>query len=145
MASSFVLPVVLNPPLTDREAVIDVLYRCCVSFDTNDKDLFDSTFLATGVFVINGNSSNGLPKIHASTLKQIFSVDTSHMVSNVRVDIKDDHEASLTATVLSQHFAGGKGMESDEKHLMGGTLYRGDLTRDVDGLWKFKLLTLKSL
>lgn len=56
-----------------------------------------------------------------------------------------ENEASLTATVLSQHFAGGKGMELGEKSLMSGGLYRAELTRDVDGLWKFKHLQIQSI
>lgn len=58
---------------------------------------------------------------------------------------KEESEASLTATVLSQHFAGGKGLEPGEKNLMGGSLYRGELKRDVDGLWKFWELKIKSI
>ena len=57
---------------------------------------------------------------------------------------EEENEASLTATVLSQHFAGGKGMEPGQKNLMSGSLYRGELTRDMDGLWKFRHLQIKS-
>lgn len=57
---------------------------------------------------------------------------------------KEDR-ASLTATVLAQHFAGGKGMEPVQKNLMSGCLYRGKLVRDVhDGLWKFWSLKIKA-
>ncbi|KAH7175232.1 hypothetical protein EDB81DRAFT_769484 [Dactylonectria macrodidyma] len=155
MASLFSLPAVLNPPLTSREAVVDALYRCAMAFDTNDAALFDSTFMPDGVFEINGRAMNGLPEIHATGLALIFNVDTTHFVTNVRVHMPtgatkagaagdEAHEASLTATVLSQHFAQGKGMEPDQKDLMSGSLYRGELVRDSDGLWKFAQLQIKS-
>ncbi|KAH8886547.1 hypothetical protein GQ53DRAFT_796707 [Thozetella sp. PMI_491] len=139
MASPFSLPAALNPPLTGREAVADALYRCAMAWDTTDAALFDSAFMPDGVFEVNGRAMKGLPEIHATGLALIDSVDTTHFVTN-----GDVNEASLTATVLSQHFALGKGMELGQNSLMGGSLYRGELTRDTDGLWKFKHLNIKS-
>ncbi|KPM43210.1 hypothetical protein AK830_g3355 [Neonectria ditissima] len=151
MSSPFSLPAVLNPPLVDREAVADALYRAAVAFDTNDAALFDSTFMPDGVFEINGRAMTGLPEIHATGLVLIFRVDTTHMVTNMRVNMKppagaveEPNEASLSATVLSQHFALGKGMEAGQDSLMAGSLYRGELVRDVDGLWKFTHLGVKA-
>lgn len=46
--------------------------------------------------------------------------------------------------MLVQHFAGGKGMEPGQKSLMSGRLYRAELTGDMDGLWKFRHLQIKS-
>ena len=144
MGSPFTLPAIFTPPLTGREAVIDALHRCVLAFDTNNPALFDSTFTADGIFEINGRAMIGLPEIHATGLVLVFSVDTTHLVSNVRVNMKTEDEASLTATVLAQHFAGGKGMEADQKNLLSGSLYRAELIRGVDGLWKFKHLLIKS-
>lgn len=155
MTSPYSLPAILNPPVTGREAVVDALYRCITAFDTNDAGLFDTTFMPDGVFEINGRPMTGLPDIHATGLVLIFKLDTTHMATNVRVHMKtvptdagaaaaEENEASLTATVLSQHFAFEKGMELGQKNLIGGGLYRGDLIRDTDGLWKFKHLQIKS-
>jgi hypothetical protein len=149
MATPFTLPAVLSPPLTNREAVADAMYRCALAFDTNDAVLFDSTFMPDGVFDVNGHAMTGLPDIHTTGLALIFSVDTTHMITNMRVHTKTDTtkeqtEASLTATVLSQHFTKDKGMEPDQKNLMAGSLYRGDLVKDTDGLWKFKSLVVKA-
>jgi len=145
MTTPFSLPAVLNPPMAGREAVIDALYRCVMAFDTNDTALFDLSFMVDGVFEVNGRTLEGLPEIHATGLALIFSLDTTHMVSNMRVHMGTrGNEASLTATVLSQHFAGGKGMEPDQKNLLSGSLYRGELIRDLDGLWKFMHLQIKS-
>lgn len=67
-------------------------------------------------------------------------MDTTHMISNVRVDVKDGADtASLTAYALAQHCPPGKGKELDApKYLVGGE-YWIDLVRDEgDGLWKIK-------
>ncbi|KAF7545329.1 hypothetical protein G7Z17_g9255 [Cylindrodendrum hubeiense] len=154
MSSPFSLPATLNPPLNGREAVADTMYRCAMAFDTCDADLFDSTFMEDGVFDVNGRAMKGLPEIHATGLTIIFKVDTTHMVTNMRVNMKprksaagaveEPNEASLTATVLSQHYAYGKGMEPSQKSLMSGSLYRGELAKDTDGLWKFTHLGAKS-
>ncbi|RDW90923.1 hypothetical protein BP5796_02088 [Coleophoma crateriformis] len=147
MESPFSLPAVLHPALTGRDAVVDALYRCVMAFDTNDAALFDSSFMQDGVFDVNGRAMEGLPEIHSTGLALIFRVDTTHMATNVRVHMRtatEEHEASLTATVLSQHFAKGKGMEPGQASLMGGSLYRAELARDTDGLWKFKHLLIKS-
>ena len=153
MTSQFSLPAVLNPPMSGREAVVDALHRCVVAFDTNDTALFDSSFMPDGVLEINGRPLKGLPEIHAKGLALVFKVDTTHLVTNLRVHMKtgttkpgdaEENEASLTATALAQHFAEGKGMEPGQKNLMSGSLYRGELARDTDGLWKFKHLLIKS-
>lgn len=153
MTSPFSLPAVLNPPLTGREAVADALYRCVMAFDTTDTALFDSSFMPDGVFEVNERAMEGLPAIHATGLALVFKLDTTHLVTNVRVHMRtgttkagaaEENEASLTAAVLVQHFAGGKGMEPDQKSLMSGSLYRAELTRDMDGLWKFRHLQIKS-
>ena len=136
-----------------REAVVDALYRCVTAFDTIDTALFDSSFMPDGVFEVNGRAMEGLPEIHATGLALIFKLDTTHLATNVRVHMRtgttksgpeDDNEDSLMAIVLSQHFAVGKGMEPDQKNLMSGSLYRGQLTRDIDSLWKFTYLQIKS-
>lgn len=161
------LPAALSPLLPDREAVADALYRCCLAWDTNDKALFDTSFTAEAVLDLNGRSTAGIAEIHAVCNSIIFSVDTTHLANNVRVHFPNststtdtssttrNHHASLTATVIAQHFAGGKGMDltpDDEgiqpmnhnRHLMSGTLYSGDLIRDEsDGLWKFARLSIR--
>jgi len=154
MTSPFSLPAVLNPPLTGREAVVDALYWCVMAFDTADTALFDSSFMPDGVFEINRRAMEGLPEIHATGLALVFKLDTTHLVTNVRVHmrtgtttagvVEEENEASLTATVLVQHFARGKGMEPGQQSLMSGSLYRAELTRDMDGLWKFRHLQIKS-
>ncbi|KAL6689927.1 hypothetical protein J3F84DRAFT_398750 [Trichoderma pleuroticola] len=145
MTTSFSLPAALNLPISSSASVADALYRCALAWDTNDKALFDSSFMPDGIFEVNDHAMKGLPEIHATGLSLIFKLDTTHIVTNVRVQMGEEREASLTATVLVQHFVKGKGMEPGQRSLMSGSLYRAELANDTDGLWKFKHLRIKSI
>ncbi|KAL6787372.1 hypothetical protein J3E68DRAFT_445235 [Trichoderma sp. SZMC 28012] len=145
MASSFSLPAALNLPTTSSESVADAIYRCALAWDTNDAALFDSSFMPDGIFEVNGHAMKGLSEIHTKGLALIFKLDTTHIATNVRVQTREGTEASLTATVLVQHFVKGKGMEPGQRSLMSGSLYRAELAIDTDGLWKFKHLRIKSI
>lgn len=145
MALSYSLPIVLSPPPTGREAVADALYRCLTAFDLDDETLFDSSFMPDGIFEINGRPMKGLTEIHNTGLTLVKRVDTTHMATNVRVHMKTETEASVTCTVLSQHYPKGKGMEPNQKSLMAGNLYRGELCKEATGLWKFQVLQIKSM
>ncbi|KAH7026658.1 uncharacterized protein B0I36DRAFT_331096 [Microdochium trichocladiopsis] len=164
MATAFSsLPAVLNPPLPDREAVIDALYRACLAWDTNDQSLCDTAFTTDAVLSLNGQVMTGRDQIAKDGNALIFTLDTTHLVGNTRVTFTtpsggdgEQQSASITATVMAQHFVGSKGFDlapesanipylmNHNKHLMSGTLYSGDLIKDsTDGLWKFKLLKIK--
>ncbi|KAL7906630.1 hypothetical protein GGI35DRAFT_487746 [Trichoderma velutinum] len=145
MASPFSLPAALSLPVSSSESVSDAIYRCALAWDTDDAALFDSSFMPDGIFEVNDHAMKGLPEIHATGLALIFKLDTTHLVTNVRVHMGKESEASLTATVLVQHFGRGKGMEPGQRSLMSGSLYRAELVNDVDGLWKFKHLKIKSI
>ncbi|KXL51491.1 MAG: hypothetical protein FE78DRAFT_135696, partial [Acidomyces sp. 'richmondensis'] len=71
--------------------------------------------------------------------------DTSHMISNIRVDIKDDaNTASLTAYALAQHCPSGRGKEPDgPKYLVGGEYFIDLLKDEEDGMWKIKTWILE--
>ena len=72
-------------------------------------------------------------------------MDTTHIISNVRVDIKDGAStASLTAKAIAQHCPPDKGGEPDSLYLMTGAMYFIDLVKNEgDGLWKAKKWVMK--
>jgi hypothetical protein len=79
-------------------------------------------------------------------LKPLFCRDTMHMVSNVRVDLKDGGStASLTAYAQAQHCPPGRGREPDSPKFMTGGEYFVDLVKESDGLWKIKKWTMKAI
>ncbi len=129
--------------LTPREAITDALYRALVGFDRNDISIFNSAFAGEDVvFELRPGDTiiNALSTIRTQVLDHVGPMDTTHMISNVRVDVRDGADtASLTAYALAQHCPPGKGKEPDApKYLVGGE-YWIDLVRDEgDGLWKIK-------
>jgi len=132
--------------LTEREAVADALYRAIIGFDTNDVSIFNSAFSGPDVvFDLSGNVINGLDAIRTQLLDFVGPMDTTHMISNVRVDVKDGAStASLTAYALAQHCPSGKGGEPGGPKYLTASSYFLDLVKDKsDGLWKIKKWAMK--
>ncbi|KAL2827796.1 hypothetical protein BDW59DRAFT_143835 [Aspergillus cavernicola] len=139
------LPPTLSPALTGREAITDTLYRCVLGLDTNDATLFDSAFIPSATFAINDKVSTGLPAIHTDTFDVITKLDTTHFLTNIRINIAEDGlTASATASALSQHYGGGKGVEPAQPSLMAGSLYFVELVKEEgSGLWKIEAFKMR--
>lgn len=131
--------------LTPREAITDAIYRAIIGIDRCDIPLFDSAFANEDVsFEIRAGDEiravQGLSNIRTQVLDRVGHMDTTHMLSNIRVDVKDGADtASLTAHALAQHCPPGRGKEPDGPKYLAGGEYWIDLVRDEsDGLWKIK-------
>ncbi|KAE8392581.1 hypothetical protein BDV23DRAFT_151073 [Aspergillus alliaceus] len=146
MASLPSLPATLSPALSGRDAIADALYRCVLGLDTNDLALFDSAFTPTATFSINGQVSEGLPAIHTDCFITIAKLDTTHFLSNIRINIADDGtKASATASALSQHYRAGKGLQPGQPRFLAGSLYYVDLVKEeANDLWKIETFKLQS-
>lgn len=144
MASIPSLPATLTPVLSSRDAIADTLYRCVLGLDTSDPALFDSAFTSTATFSINGKVSSGLPAIHTDCFDVISKLDTTHFVTNIRINIDDSGvKAAATASSLAQHYSGGKGLEPDQPRLLTGAQYYADLVKDEgSGLWKIEVFKM---
>jgi hypothetical protein len=108
--------------LTPREAITDALYRAVIGFDRNDLEILNSSFIGEEVtFELKGDpsrSAHDLTTIKNGVLAHVGLMDTTHSISNIRVDVKDGaNTASLTCYALAQHCPPGRGK---------------------DGLWKIK-------
>ncbi|CAG7947177.1 unnamed protein product [Penicillium nalgiovense] len=134
------LPASLNPALSGRDAIADALYRCVLGLDTNDLALFDSSFTPTATFSINGKVSLGLPAIHTDCFDVIKTLDTTHFVTNIRINIADSGvKAAATASAIAQHYPGGKGNEASVPSLLAGAQYYAELVKDEgSALWKIE-------
>lgn len=88
---------------------------------------------------------NGLESIRKGLLDFIGPMDTTHLISNVRVDFKDRAgEAKLGCYALAQHCLPGEGMVTDGKKYLVASEYSIDLLKDEkDGLWKIKEWIIK--
>lgn len=132
--------------LTEREAIADAIYRGTAAFDTNDYDLLKSAFLKDGAFEMFGNVSSGHEQIKSQVLDLAGPLETTHFVSNVRVDHKAGADtAHMTCYVQAQHFKPGEGLDPSTKNLLSGSQYFMDLQKDTDGLWKFKKCLMKTI
>jgi hypothetical protein len=136
--------------LTTREAITDALYRIIIGFDRHDILIFNSACAGDDVaFEIHDGDEktkvSGTSTIRDTVLAAVGPMDTQHIISNVRVDVKEGaNTASLWAYAMAQHCPPGKGRETDgPKYLVGGE-YALDLVKDDgDGLWKIKKFVLK--
>ena len=139
-------PIVLQS-LSIREAIIDVIYRLHASLDQADRALFDSVWTPDATFDLNGREFTGLDAIVTGCYDKISKMDTTHLASNIRVDVKDGGStASMTASAMGQHYREGEGEKEGTTRFLAGGLYNIDLIRDdKDGLWKAKYWKLKRL
>lgn len=131
------LPTTLSPPLSGRDAVADAVYRALLGFDTNHLDIFKSAFNEDSTFTVNDKVTEGLDKIVSELFGMVSKLDTTHHLTNMRINI-DGAKATLSATVLAQHYRGGTGTDPKAERYLAGGLYLLDLVKgngDVE-VWK---------
>lgn len=136
-----------NLALSEREAIADALYRSVLGLDSNDKDLFTSSYTEDSVFVYNDYPPT---ESRDAILGSVFALvgaglDTTHVVSCVRVDHKEGAStAKVTANAFAQHYRKGEGVDPKAPRFMTGNLYYIDVVKDeTDGLWKMTKFILK--
>jgi len=141
-------PLATLTSLTPREAVTDAIHRLLRGIDHNDISIFNAAFAGEDVILqLNGDHAktlNGISEIDTHVFNPIGPMDSTHMVSNVRVDLEDGADtASLTCFVLAQHCAPGKGREPDSPKFLVGAEYSVDLVLSKgEGLWKINKFVL---
>jgi hypothetical protein len=140
-------PTVPTPDqLSNKEAIADTIYRGVLGIDSNNFDLMLSALYdsPTTAFEINGERTEGIEAIKVRTFDRIGPLDTTHNISNVRIEVEDGAEtASLTAHILAQHYRAGEGLLDDSKGVLVGGLYFIDLVNDTDGAWKVTTWKIK--
>ncbi|KAF7192303.1 hypothetical protein HII31_06335 [Pseudocercospora fuligena] len=132
---------------TTKDAIIDTLYRACLSYDLNDVSLHDSAFVDSSEtsFDMSGIATykglDEIRKIHSN----VGPLDTTHLVTNPRIVEYDEVKgtARLTASTVAQHFRKGEGNKGDAEKLMTGSLYDMDLVREGEGVWKVMHFRMK--
>jgi hypothetical protein len=136
-----------NLSLSDREAIPDALYRSIFGLDSNDKTIFESAWHQDAEFIFDGTPPiQGLAAILDTTFQYIgVGLDTTHMVSNVRIDLKDGADtAKMTAHALAQHYRKDEGLKPGATRFLTGNMYWVDLIKDKsDGLWKMTKFDMK--
>jgi hypothetical protein len=131
-----------------REAIVDALYRAVMGIDLNDRPLLDSAFIksrADAQFVFNGNEIQGMDNIMANVLDPVMPLDTTHAISNVRVDHKEgSNEGFVSAYSMAQHYPEGAGSKFEGKHLLTGCMYWVDVVKESgEEIWRVKRWAMK--
>lgn len=89
-----------------REAITSTYYRTLRAFDDNDLSLFNAAFaegLEDIVYVFDEYETHGMDAIRERVFGFIGPMITTHLASNVVVDLDDDcNTASLSAVVVGQ-------------------------------------------
>lgn len=133
----------------DRIAIIDALYRFGAGQDLKDRRLFESAFtpdaeldfvqparrLGVDLAVFKGREA-----IVSGIAAALARLDTTHTVTNPRVEIKED-TATLFALVEAQHL-----LKSDhQQHLLLKNFYRVKLQRAEEGRWRIARMHIENV
>ncbi|CAG5155931.1 uncharacterized protein ALTATR162_LOCUS3907 [Alternaria atra] len=137
----------LLPNLTPREAVADTLHRCILGLDSNNRPLVESACLkSTEMTFTYGPSGNqatltGWDAI-SPMFDRVFSLITTHTVSNIRIELEDDSAsaARMTAHVISYHVREEEAFVEADTSYTASSLYDIEVIKDnIDQrLWKIK-------
>ena len=114
-----------------------------MGIDYNDVNLFDSGWSTTvePSFVAFGAKTEGLKAIKDQIFYPIGPMDTTHMISNVRLLSETEHEATMSAYALAYHYRTGQGMKADADKYVSGVQYHLNLIKEGE-LWKVKEWTM---
>ena len=133
--------------LTDREGVIDAVYRAVTSFDRKDEALLRSAFTSDTVLTFSQGTIDGIEALVGQLFKHFVArLETTHTISAMRVHIAPDGTtASATCNSVAMHILAGQGREPDHAYYQGGALSDFEMIKDTDGLWKIKKWLLQSV
>ncbi|KAI0403188.1 hypothetical protein F4802DRAFT_572649 [Xylaria palmicola] len=132
---AFVLPAALASGLTDREAIVDALYRAVLSVDHADEALLLSAITPDISAEIAGLSAKGVAEFKATIFDHISKLDTAHLLSNIRVNIQSASTAQATCSSWARHARPGKGLEPGSDKFTAGGMYLCDMVKEGE-LWK---------
>ena len=136
-----------NLSLSDREGIIDALYRSIIGLDTADQAMFESAWHKDATFVYDVMPpTQGLDAILATTFQYVGQgLDTTHFVSNVRIELKNGSDtAKVTSHALAQHYRKNEGRDKKAPRYLTGNMYYVDVAKDnSEGLWKIAKLDIK--
>ncbi|KAI1425908.1 hypothetical protein F5Y12DRAFT_745172 [Xylaria sp. FL1777] len=132
---ALVLPATLSSGLTDREAIADALYRAVLAFDHADEVLLLSAITPDISASMPGSSAKGVAEFKAAVFDRVSKLDTTHFLSNVRINIQSATTAQATCSALAQHVRPGKGFEPGLNKFTSGGMYLCDMVK-VGELWK---------
>lgn len=124
--------------ITEREAVADAVYRGVLAFDHADEDLLRSAITEDAITEFPGVlSAQGILAIKEKVFDRVSKLDTTHFLSNFRVNMESDRMAQVSCSAMAQHCPQGQGRDAGGAKYTSGGLYLCDVIKDGD-LWKVK-------
>jgi hypothetical protein len=94
-------------------------------------------------FNFNGQAIQGLDKVRSQLLDFVGPMDTTHMIRNVRIDVKEGAEtARLNCYALAQHCLPGEGMVPDGKKYLAASEYWVETVKEGKE-WRIKSWDMK--
>jgi hypothetical protein len=133
----------------DRYEIGDALHRYAFGLDHGDADSLASALTEDCIFDFRPAGKklrldfplvSGRRAILDSVLALIGPLDTSHTATNLQIEISDD-SATLSASVMSQHFMPREGCRRGSENALLMNRYDADLVRDGEK-WRFKRITI---
>jgi SnoaL-like domain len=133
----------------DRYEIADTLHRYAFGLDHNDADSLASAFAedclldftaAGKKLTIDFPKLTGRQAIVEALLPLLGPLDTSHIVSNLQIEISGD-SATLHAYVMSQHFMPRQGPCGGSENALLMNRYDCELVRDGQK-WRFTQVTI---
>lgn len=134
--------------LTTREAIADAFYRLMSALDENDVAVFDSAMMSDITQDFNGQTRHGIEAVRAHALGVVGPLDSTHFVTNIRIDVENDaaETATLTGNTLALHYPSGSGRSQSNRRLVGGSRHKIEMTKDErEGLWRFQTWTIRTV
>jgi hypothetical protein len=134
--------------LSTREQITDTIIRAGLGLDSNNKALWESAWAAHQNISldIDGNILKGLEQLNSGCFDTIGAMDTQHLVSNIRVDVKEGADiAHVTANVLAQHYRAGEGQVLGADRMLAGATYDVMVVKEESGEWKVMTWALRTI
>ncbi|MEU0937160.1 nuclear transport factor 2 family protein [Embleya sp. NPDC005971] len=134
--------------LRDRTEILDALLRFGLGFDLQDRALFRTAFTPDAAFDFRPVAAElgldipvmvGIEAIEAVHFNPRVRLDTSHTITNARIEVTGDR-ARLTALVEAQHLPTG----DHTRHLLLKNRYAVDLLR-TDTAWAMHHLYVENI
>ena len=133
----------------DRYEIADTLHRYAFGLDHGDPGSLTSAFTEDCLFDFRPAGAKlgldfprltGRKAILESLLPLLGPLDTSHTVSNLQIEIREN-SATLYAYVMSQHFMPREGSRRGSENALLMNRYDCELVRDGQR-WRFKRVTI---
>lgn len=122
--------------ITEREAIVDAVYRAVLAFDHNDEELLRSAITEDASLDFEGVlSCKGIDELKANVYDRVAKLDTLHLLSNVRVHQESSTTAKVSCSAMAQHCRRGQGVDASGGKYTSGALYLCNVVK-VGNLWK---------